>query len=149
MCERYLFLRDFCCWKFKQIGKKIGFGKENQLSPLCVHTWANGTGYSCSSLNQSIVRITFWTLIFCFNGTLSGFTHFMATLKLGMKQGLQGQTRAQRQVNFKDNSNLVRKPINAQKPHGIELWNAKWFSRDASTKHLLEISGGKWQKGTR
>jgi hypothetical protein len=38
----------------------------------------------------------------------------MATLKLGMKQGLQGQTRAQTQVNFKDNSNIVRKPINAQ-----------------------------------
>jgi hypothetical protein len=45
---------------------------------------------------------------------VSSFTHFMTTLKLGMKQGLQGQTRAQRQVNFKDNSNIVRKPINAQ-----------------------------------
>jgi len=30
----------------------------------------------------------------------------MATLKLGMQQGLQGQTRAQRQGDFKDNSNI-------------------------------------------
>jgi hypothetical protein len=38
----------------------------------------------------------------------------MVTLKLGMKQGLQGQTRAQKKVNFKGNSNIVHKPINAQ-----------------------------------
>jgi len=30
----------------------------------------------------------------------------MATLKLGMQQGLQGQTRAQRQGDFKDNSTI-------------------------------------------
>jgi hypothetical protein len=24
---------------------RIGFGRKNQLSPQCVHTWANGTGY--------------------------------------------------------------------------------------------------------
>jgi hypothetical protein len=35
-CGRYYFLRWFCCWKFKQIAK-IGFGKQNQLSPQCVH----------------------------------------------------------------------------------------------------------------
>jgi hypothetical protein len=33
----------------------------------------------------------------------------MATLKLGMQQGLQGQTRAQRQGDFKDNSNIETK----------------------------------------
>ncbi len=27
---------EFCCWKFKQIGK-IGFGRKNQLSPQHVH----------------------------------------------------------------------------------------------------------------
>ncbi len=27
----------FCCWKFKQIAKKIGFGRKNQLSSQCVH----------------------------------------------------------------------------------------------------------------
>jgi hypothetical protein len=31
-----------CCWKSKQIAK-IGFGMKNQLSPWCVHTWANST----------------------------------------------------------------------------------------------------------
>jgi hypothetical protein len=57
-------LHVFSCWKFKQIAK-IGFGRENQLSPQCVHTaefrnfnsenvknkncvhtWANGIGYT-------------------------------------------------------------------------------------------------------
>ncbi len=33
----------------------------------------------------------------------------MATLKLGMQQGLQGQTRAQKQGDFKDNSNIETK----------------------------------------
>jgi hypothetical protein len=41
-CERYWFSRGFCCWKFKQIAK-IGFGRKNQLSPQCVHTWVNHT----------------------------------------------------------------------------------------------------------
>ncbi len=26
--------------------QKIGFEKKNQLSPQCVHTWANGLGYT-------------------------------------------------------------------------------------------------------
>jgi hypothetical protein len=42
-CRRYCFLSGFFCWKFKQI-TKIRFGRKNQLSPQCVHTWANGTG---------------------------------------------------------------------------------------------------------
>jgi hypothetical protein len=29
--------------KFTKIGLE---GKKNQLSPQCVHTWANGTGYT-------------------------------------------------------------------------------------------------------
>jgi hypothetical protein len=32
------------------------------------------------------------------------FTHFKATLKLGMRQGLKGQTMGQRQGDFTDNS---------------------------------------------
>ncbi len=35
----------FVCWKFKKIAK-IGFGKKNQLSAQCVHTWANDTCYT-------------------------------------------------------------------------------------------------------
>jgi hypothetical protein len=35
-CARYWFLSGFCCWKFKQIAN-IGFGRNNQLSPQCVH----------------------------------------------------------------------------------------------------------------
>ncbi len=34
--EKYCFLNEFCCWKFKQIAK-IGFGRKNQVSPQCVH----------------------------------------------------------------------------------------------------------------
>jgi hypothetical protein len=45
-CERYWVLSEFCCWKFKKKLQKIGFGGKNQLSPECVHTWANRTGYS-------------------------------------------------------------------------------------------------------
>jgi hypothetical protein len=26
--------------------QRIGFGMKNQLSPWCVHTWANSTGYT-------------------------------------------------------------------------------------------------------
>jgi hypothetical protein len=26
--------------------QKIGFGRKNELSPQCVHTWANNTGYT-------------------------------------------------------------------------------------------------------
>jgi hypothetical protein len=37
-------LKGFGFWKFKKIAK-IGFGRKNQLSPQCVHTWANGIGY--------------------------------------------------------------------------------------------------------
>jgi hypothetical protein len=43
-CERYLFLSGFCCYKLKQFAK-FGFGRKNQLSPQCVDTWANSTGY--------------------------------------------------------------------------------------------------------
>ncbi len=50
-CERYIyFWSGFCCWKFKQIAK-IGFGRKNELSPQCVHTWFNGTGYTSTSWN--------------------------------------------------------------------------------------------------
>jgi hypothetical protein len=35
---------------------------------------------------------------------LPSLFHFMATPKLAMKQGLRGETRAQRQGDFKDNS---------------------------------------------
>ncbi len=40
-----VFLNGFCCWKFKKIAK-IGFWKKNQLSPECVHTCPNDTGYT-------------------------------------------------------------------------------------------------------
>ncbi len=46
-CGRYGFFNGFCCWKFKQIAK-LKFGKKNQLSPQCVHTWANSTSYTSS-----------------------------------------------------------------------------------------------------
>ncbi len=39
-CGRYWFVSGFCCWKFKQI-TKIELGRKIQLSPQCVHTWAN------------------------------------------------------------------------------------------------------------
>ncbi len=36
------FFSGFCCWKFKQIAKKIVFGiKKNQLSHQCVFTLPN------------------------------------------------------------------------------------------------------------
>jgi hypothetical protein len=35
------------------------------------------------------------------------FTHFITTVKLGMKQGLQGQIVIQRQDDFKDNFTCV------------------------------------------
>ncbi len=41
---KYWFFDYICCWKFKQI-TKFGFEKKNQLSPQCVHTWANNIGY--------------------------------------------------------------------------------------------------------
>jgi hypothetical protein len=44
-CGRYWFFYGFCSWKFKQIAK-LRFGRKNQLSPQCVHTWANSTGYT-------------------------------------------------------------------------------------------------------
>jgi hypothetical protein len=48
-CGIYEFFSGFCCWKFFLISK-IVFGRKNQLSPQCVHTWANGTRYT--SLNK-------------------------------------------------------------------------------------------------
>jgi hypothetical protein len=47
-------LNEFCCWKFKQIAK-IEFASKIQLSPQCVHTWANGTGYT--SVNENKIAI--------------------------------------------------------------------------------------------
>jgi len=37
------------------------------------------------------------------------FAHFPAALKLGMKQGLQGQTRGPRQDDFEENSIGIKK----------------------------------------
>jgi hypothetical protein len=39
--------------------------------------------------------------------TALNFTHFVATLKLGMKHELDGQNRAQRQGDFTDNFHYV------------------------------------------
>jgi len=44
-CGRYCFLSEFLNEKFKQISK-IGFGRKNQLSLQCVHTWGNATSYT-------------------------------------------------------------------------------------------------------
>jgi len=56
-CERYFFLSEFCCWKFKQIAK-IGFGRKNQLSPQCIHTCVKGTGYT--SPNDAMACMSNW-----------------------------------------------------------------------------------------
>ncbi len=48
-CGRYEFFSGFCCWKFLLISK-IGFGRKIQVSPQCVHTWANDVRYT--SLNK-------------------------------------------------------------------------------------------------
>jgi hypothetical protein len=53
-CGGYWFLSEFCCWKFKQIAK-IGFGRKNQLSPQCVHTWTNGIGYTSEDETEPFV----------------------------------------------------------------------------------------------
>jgi hypothetical protein len=60
-CGRYWFLSAFWCWKFKQI-EKIRIGRKNQLSPQCVHTWANSTGYS-SNNNLPDNFLMSWKLI--------------------------------------------------------------------------------------
>jgi hypothetical protein len=39
------------------------------------------------------------------------FAHFMVTLKLGRKEKLQGQTRAQRQGDFMDSANVFQQPV--------------------------------------
>jgi len=52
----------------------------------------------------------------------------MATLKWGMQQGLQGQTRAQRQGDFKDNSTIETK-----------IWEIVLFC--ASPVHLCIYEG--------
>jgi hypothetical protein len=44
-CERNLFWSEFSCWIFKQIAN-IGFERKIQLSPQCVHTSANITGFT-------------------------------------------------------------------------------------------------------
>jgi hypothetical protein len=41
----------------------------------------------------------------------TNFAHFMDKLKLGMKHKLQGQTRAQRQGDFMDSSNVFQQPV--------------------------------------
>jgi hypothetical protein len=33
---------------------KIGFGRKNQLSPQCVHTWAKDTGYTSINENNTL-----------------------------------------------------------------------------------------------
>jgi hypothetical protein len=58
-CGGYLFLREFCCWEFKQIAK-LGFGRKIQLSAHCVHPWAKGTGYTSKHENASnLVHINY------------------------------------------------------------------------------------------
>jgi hypothetical protein len=55
----------------------------------------------------------------------------MATLKLGMQQGLQGQTRAQRQGDFKDNSNIETKiweiVLFYASPVHLSIYEGKYF----------------------
>ncbi len=50
------------------------------------------------------------------------FCAIIATLKLGMKQGLQGQIRAQRQGDFRDNC----RNINGQKCNGEFGTDINW-----------------------
>jgi len=47
------------------------------------------------------------------------FAHFPAALKLGMKQGLQGQTRGPTQDDFEDNSIGIKKAF--RYPHQTAL----------------------------
>lgn len=36
-------LLNFAAGNSNKLPKKIGFGRKDQLSPGCVHTWADGT----------------------------------------------------------------------------------------------------------
>jgi len=46
ICGRYWFWSGFCCYKSKQFAKNRVW-KEKSVEPsMCVHTWANGTGYT-------------------------------------------------------------------------------------------------------
>jgi hypothetical protein len=61
-CERNWFLSRFLFWKFKQIAK-LWVWKEIQLSPQCVHSWANGTCYTSLSMKQgSLFCFVCWDL---------------------------------------------------------------------------------------
>jgi hypothetical protein len=46
--DRLIFEWDFVSNKLQ----KIEFGRKNQLSPQCVHTWANSTGYTSRSYSK-------------------------------------------------------------------------------------------------
>ncbi len=39
--------------------QKLGFGRKNQLSPQCVHTWVNNTSYTICSYNKFVNCNTF------------------------------------------------------------------------------------------
>jgi hypothetical protein len=54
-----------------------------------------------------------------FHWMVPSFAHFPAALKLGMKQGLQGQTRGPRQDDFEDNSIGIKKAF--RYPHQTAL----------------------------
>jgi len=62
---------------------------------------------SYSSLNHSLGQNSILQILWTdtlFRETVPNFANFANTLKLGMKQGLEGQTRSQRQGDFMDNS---------------------------------------------
>jgi hypothetical protein len=78
---------------------------------------------------------------------LSSSAHFVDTLKLGMKQGLEDQTMAWRQVEFRDNSiipaflwrfqsvELLRmKPSN-----GYQCWALLYFLEELSVPLMIKI----------
>ncbi len=61
-CERNWFLSRFLFWKIKEIAK-FWVWKEIQLSPQCVHTWANGTCDTSLSMKQgSLFCFVCWDL---------------------------------------------------------------------------------------
>ncbi len=72
-----------------------GGGKETKL----------GFKHKIKPFQNKILQI-FWTDT-QFHEMAPNFAHFTATLKLDMKQGLEGQTRAQRQGDSMDNFILL------------------------------------------
>jgi hypothetical protein len=66
------------------------------------------------------------------------FAHFPPALKLGMKQGLQGQTRGPRQDDFEDNSIGIKTLLDTPQLVWVET-NYKWVTVLVCTKRVQDL----------